>query len=123
MATRRPLGNCIQLPTNISPNKTPRVISAKRPHSPDLTAPRAKLKRARAMPPQETAMPDNDKERRHAEREQQKAEFREKYCRAFPKWSFYFDTENIDLEPVSITSFELRVQQLGGVGHIAVAQL
>lgn len=126
MTTRRPLGNSIQLPTNISPSKTPRVVSVKRARSPDhqdLTAPRAKLKRARAIPPQEMLLQENEKERRHAEREQQKAEFREKYRRAFPKWSFYFDTENIDLEPGHVAAFELKIQQLGGASRIALIHL
>lgn len=56
-----------------------------------------------------------NKERRHAEREQQRAEFKEKYTRAFPTFTFYFDVEHIDPTHGNLLDFEARIRHLGGV--------
>jgi regulatory subunit for Cdc7p protein kinase len=73
-------------------------------------------------------VPDKDKvtrqaarERRMAEKEQQKAEFRDKYRRAFPSWTFHLDMDHIEPDRSAVGSLEARIQELGGVcGCIAL---
>ncbi|KAF8629179.1 hypothetical protein AX17_005764 [Amanita inopinata Kibby_2008] len=97
------------------------VASSKRARSPDPEDVTTALpKRVRSTPTVEDAA-EQDKssrqaarERRIAEREQQKAEFRDKYRRAFPSWTFYFDLEHIEPDRTVISSFETRIQELGG---------
>lgn len=122
MATlnRRPLANrTLQPSTLISPLKVSRTVSgSKRPRSPDPSAdPSAShqlSKRVKAVPlsPAITVR-DRQRERKHAEREQQRLEFREKYSRAFPGFIFYFEEDNIG--PVDLDEYEDRIEQLGGV--------
>ncbi|KAF5351825.1 hypothetical protein D9756_007378 [Leucocoprinus leucothites] len=52
------------------------------------------------------------REQQKAEREQQRIEFREKYRRAFPSWTFYLDT--LSLNDKRLESFQLRIERLGG---------
>jgi regulatory subunit for Cdc7p protein kinase len=66
--------------------------------------------------------PDKDRlsrqaarERKIAEKEQQKAEFRNKYRRAFPSWTFYFDADHIEPDRAAVSSLDARIQGLGGV--------
>ena len=58
--------------------------------------------------------------RKVAEKEQQKAEFRDKYRRAFPSWTFYFDLDHIEPDRTAVSSFESRIQELGGVSEYHV---
>lgn len=51
-----------------------------------------------------------EKERKRAEREAQKEEFRIKYTKAFPSWVFYFDTADRETEELAA-----RVMQLNAV--------
>lgn len=51
-----------------------------------------------------------DKAQRRAEREARENDFRLKYTKAFPSWTFYFDTTDADRE-----SLAARVLQLNGV--------
>ncbi len=55
------------------------------------------------------------RERRIAEKEQQKVEFRDKYRRAFPSWTFYFDADHIEPDRAAVSSLDARIQELGGV--------
>ena len=84
-----------------SPTKTRVVSSFKRPRSPEpgVSYDQPVLKRARPAPP-----PVARDLQRRTEREQREAEFREKYTRAFPSWTFYFDTE----KPLSVSQSSLR---------------
>lgn len=81
------------------------LLPQKRPRSPDPAA----------LPPKKPRR-DRDPARDHhrLEREQQRLEFREKYCRAFPAWTFYLDGDTID-SPQQLDSFRSRIQQLGAV--------
>jgi regulatory subunit for Cdc7p protein kinase len=60
------------------------------------------------------------RERKFTEKEQQKAEFRDKYRRAFPSWTFYFDLDHIEPDRTVVSSFESRIQELGGVSEYYV---
>ncbi|TFK44599.1 Dfp1/Him1, central region-domain-containing protein [Crucibulum laeve] len=119
---RRPLVNRPQTTTSVpAAINSSRSVSAsfKRPRSPDHvepSAPRPISKRPRSSVSSQVACATRDvgKERRHAEREQQNAEFKEKYTRAFPSWTFYFDSENIDTEDSTIYMLEKRIEHLGG---------
>jgi regulatory subunit for Cdc7p protein kinase len=53
------------------------------------------------------------KEQQRNDREQQRLEFKEKYRRAFPGWTFYLDSESIDAP--QLESFRSRILQLEGV--------
>lgn len=87
----------------------PRSLPQKRPRSPDHHDPLPTTKRVRPAP-----RPTHDpaKDRKNPDKEkvkaQLKAEFKDKYCRAFPSWIFYFDSENTQAHP-----FEARIHQLG----------
>ncbi|KAG6915398.1 hypothetical protein DXG01_011717 [Tephrocybe rancida] len=117
MATlnRRPLTSrhSHQLPTIVKPQRT--VSGSKRPRSPellvDLSVSSQTSKRVKATdPPINTR--DKTKDRKYIEREQQKAEFKEKYTRAFPSFTFYFDELNVALEEQD--SHEEMIEMLGG---------
>ncbi|KAF8070270.1 Dfp1/Him1, central region-domain-containing protein [Lyophyllum atratum] len=119
MATlnRRPLTNrSLQLPSTVSPLKQRTISGSKRPRSPELSAdpctsyPTTKRVRAADPSPSFKAR-DKFKERKHLEREQQKAEFKEKYTRAFPGFTFYFD--ELNMGPVSLDVYEDRIEHLG----------
>jgi len=127
---RRPLSArpvALQVPAVLSPlkaNGRSIPLSSKRP-CPDDTdpaqnqlatkRPRPVVRTASATLP--TAVRDEDrrdKERKRAEREAQKEEFRVKYTRAFPSFVFYFDTDLLDSENVDVRDDLLsRVHHLG----------
>ncbi|KAJ7712781.1 Dfp1/Him1, central region-domain-containing protein [Mycena maculata] len=100
------------------PLKQSRSVSgSKRPRSPDQSI-EVVPKRLKAAPPvtaHREKEVDKEKARRHAEREQQRIEFKEKYRRAFPGWKFYFDTDNIRPDDVSAVKLaQAKIRQLGG---------
>ena len=125
LATVKPLANHVS--ATISPWQTSsrRLSSAsKRAHSPDPGEEGSQsAKRARAA--QESsrivredsrrrdAKEKEDRDRRRAERED---EFRIKYTRAFPNWTFhfYFDADTPELAALK-HKLQRRVEQLGAV--------
>ena len=112
---RRPLASrSLQGHSNPSPAKQLRIssTSSKRPRSPDQPEPH---KRVRSATVKSTvpATRDLTKEQRIAEREQKEEEFRRKYSRSFPLWTFYLDIDNIDHSLVQ--SFKSRLRHLGAV--------
>lgn len=117
MATlnRRPLTHrSLQHPPPFSPLKSARAFSAsKRPRSPDPSLDpsisQQSSKRIKAIAPSPAIVRDKTRERKHTEREQQKAEFKDKYTRAFPTFTFYFE------EDVALDTYEDMIEQLGGV--------
>lgn len=56
------------------------------------------------------------RERLKTDREQQRLEFKEKYRRAFPSWTFYLDTSSINDQRLEL--FQSRILKLGGVIHV-----
>lgn len=124
VVARRPLAPRAQqgqIPTIISPAATKAhttVLSAsKRARSPDVRhthTPAGEsqvLKKARCVAAGATTMmreqDARDKERRRAEREAQKEEFRIKYTKAFPSWVFYFDTAESEGQELSSKVIQL----------------
>jgi hypothetical protein len=108
---RRPLASrSLQGP---SPAKQIRISSiSKRPRSPDHSEPQSAHKRVRSVKSVPTTR-DLTKEQRISEREQKEEEFRRKYSRSFPLWTFYLDIDNIDLSLVQ--SFKSRLRHFGAV--------
>ncbi|KAG5653616.1 hypothetical protein H0H81_011842 [Sphagnurus paluster] len=120
MATlnRRPLTNRSHQST-LSPVKPQRTASTKRPRSPeppvDPLVSRPSFKRVKATDPSpapKTKEKQSKDARKLLEREQQKAEFKEKYTRAFPNFIFYFDELNIP--PDALDMYEEMIDELGG---------
>ncbi|KAJ7497153.1 Dfp1/Him1, central region-domain-containing protein [Mycena latifolia] len=99
------------------PLKSRSVSGSKRPRSPDQSL-EVQPKRQKAVASaagQREKEVDKEKARRHAEREQQRIEFKEKYRRAFPGWKFYFDTDNILPDNLSAVKLaQAKIRQLGG---------
>ncbi|TFY59118.1 hypothetical protein EVG20_g7906 [Dentipellis fragilis] len=123
MATlqRRPLNprTVPQLPVAVSPlemkgRSTPMALR-KRSRSPDtpLESQALAAKRVRASRESPAVIADDEKERRRAEREAQKEEFRVKYTRAFPSWTFYFDWDFCDADDETKKRVLGRLQQMG----------
>jgi hypothetical protein len=83
------------------PLLAPPAVPHKRPRSPDPAA----------LPPRKHR---RDRDPVRLEREQQRLEFKEKYSRAFPVWTFYLDGDTID-SPGQLESFRSRILQLGAV--------
>jgi len=114
---RRPLASrSIQGYSNPSPAKQLRIPStSKRPRSPDHHEPLATHKRVRSTTVKSTIPTTRDltKEQKIAEREQKEEEFRRKYSRSFPLWTFYLDIDNLD--PSLVQSFKFRLRHLGAV--------
>ena len=127
MATpnRRPLTTrTLQNPTVPSARS---ASLSKRPRSPeahpDPSAPRISSKRVKTTAPYSTTAPaqvsasttrPSTKDRKYAERaerEQQRAEFRDKYSRAFPTFTFCFDIDNVG----PVDALVSMIHQLGGV--------
>jgi regulatory subunit for Cdc7p protein kinase len=85
---------------------------SKRPRSPDTYIdPRPSLKRVKTTA---STIRPSTKDRKHAERgdrEQQKVEFKEKFTRAFPTFTFCFDIDNVG----PVDSLVSMIRQLGGV--------
>lgn len=118
--TSRPLPT--QAPSTASPFKpAARTVSCKRPRSPDTAgdAQAAHSTTKRAKPVSQlhaVATPrDEEKERKRAHREAREAEFKLKYSRAFPGWTFYFDLDHLDKDTSARETLESKVVQLGGV--------
>ena len=111
---RRPLvSRSLQGHSKLSPTKQLRTSStSKRPRSPE---PQTTQKRVRSATIKCTVPTTRDlsKEQRIAEREQKEEEFRRKYSRSFPLWTFYLDIDNID--PSLVQSFKSRLRHLGAV--------
>ncbi|KAJ7078930.1 Dfp1/Him1, central region-domain-containing protein [Mycena belliarum] len=96
------------------PLKSRSVSGSKRPRSPDQSL-EVQPKRQKAVASTNGQDVDKEKARRHAEREQQRTEFKDKYRRAFPSWKFYFDTDNIHPDNVSAVKLaQAKIRQLGG---------
>lgn len=123
---RRPLANRSIQPHGLylSPTKQHRTVSgSKRPRSPDRQDVFSNLaaKRVRAtQEPSALAPRDLQKERRNTVREQQEAEFKDKYTRAFPTWTFCFDS--VDVSSSVVQSFKTKILHLGGVRHVVISE-
>lgn len=128
MATlnRRPLMNrhAHQIPT-ITPSIKRTLSGNKRARSPESLADSSVLlqnsKRVKTVDAPPSLARDKARERKHIEREQQKAEFKEKYTRAFPSFTFYFDELNISSEEQDF--LEESIEKLGGVGSLSYESL
>ncbi|KAF8271258.1 Dfp1/Him1, central region-domain-containing protein [Lactarius quietus] len=129
--TRRPLeGNRRSLPQLMSAGSPltrlpTRSFSSttKRPRSPDPldSQPSLGAKRPKPVPPSpsytvHTPAPQEDdskvKERKRAEREAQKEEFRVKYTRAFPKFSFYLHWDVSEGDPDARERLQARIHHM-----------
>ncbi|KAI9461215.1 Dfp1/Him1, central region-domain-containing protein [Lactarius psammicola] len=126
--TRRPLeGNRRSLPQLMSAGSPltrlpTRSFSStvKRPRSPDPldSQPSLSAKRPKPVPqsPSLTPAPQEDdsklKERKRAEREAQKEEFRIKYTRAFPKFSFYLHWDVSEGDPDARERLQARIHHM-----------
>ena len=93
------------------------AITVKRPRSPDaredhsiLAAKRTKCVNGIANTVVNAQDDCHEKEKRKASRDAQKEEFRVKYSKAFPSWTFYFDTSDEEKSDLAA-----RVLQLNGV--------
>ena len=128
--TRRPLEGKRSLPqltTTGSPlaRLSTRSLSSttKRPRSPDALFDIQQLntKRPKPVPPSPSVIPalQEDelklKERKRAEREAQKEEFRIKYTRAFPKFSFYLHWDISEGDPDARERLQARINYLDAV--------
>lgn len=126
--TRRPLEGKRSLPQVIgSPlvRLSTRSLSsiAKRPRSPDALDSQQSLnsKRPKPVPPSPSVTPalqeeeSRLKERKRVEREAQKEEFRVKYTRAFPKFSFYLHWDVSDGDPDARERLQARINHLDAV--------
>ncbi|KAF4567700.1 hypothetical protein EYR40_006704 [Pleurotus pulmonarius] len=99
--------------STISQNSTG---SAKRARSPEPYPAKA-TKRIRPLAQVvTTAVAEDGKSRKKVEREQQKAEFREKYTKAFPSWVFYFDPDILDIANTEALRQDMKrkIHLLGG---------
>ena len=123
MATvsRQPLAPRVlhQLPSTLPHSKLQLTPKQKRARSPDPYAYYApheptSVKRHRT---QSAVTKENipDKEKRRAEREALKEEFRIKYTRAFPSWTFYFDTSDAERDFLAP-----RILHLNGVNDVFI---
>lgn len=118
-APRRPLVQRPHLSHNggRAPVRAP-SSGAKRPRSPEPEYTSSQIKRSRASTKwtRDTLTWQERGERVAArEREQQRLEFKDKYSRAFPSWSFYFDNENISMKQTQLAVLVNRIGQLHGV--------
>ena len=132
LATMKPLVNHVS--ATIAPWQTSSrkpSSTSKRAHSPEpgdsqsqsAKRPRAVSEHARTTrddvrkkEAKETREPKEDKDRRRAEREE---EFRYKYTRAFPSWTFcfHFDADTPELAAVK-HKLQRRVEQMGAVRQL-----
>ena len=130
LATVKPLAN--HFSATVSPwHAAGRKLSSstKRAHSPEPTDGQGQsAKRARAIPEPVRATRDEQKRRdvrdarpdtkeeRDKIRATREAEFRAKYTRAFPSWTFHFDLDTHQPELAALKNkLERRVAQLGAV--------
>ena len=112
---RQPLAPRPVVSTNPQPSlKAPPPFILKRPRSPEPVAiaqnEHATVKRHRTQSANGKENVTGDKKLSKSEREARESEFRLKYTKAFPSWTFYFDTS--DAERNDLAS---RVIQLNGV--------
>lgn len=105
---RQPLAprHVAQQPSAIVPSNISKASSIylKRPCSPDINnqhaahfSPASKKIRTSSAATKENI----DRERRRTERESLKEEFRYKYSKAFPSWTFYFDTTDAERDALA----------------------
>ncbi|KAK0212983.1 Dfp1/Him1, central region-domain-containing protein [Desarmillaria ectypa] len=89
----------------------------KRPRSPEVSHMdgAVEFKRQRAAGTDISAPKYKDKERRHTERAQKDKEFKDKYSRAFPTFTFHFDLSHLEPDTGLRKSLEARIVQLGGI--------
>jgi len=129
--TRRPLEGKRSLPQLMSTGSplarlSTRSLSsaAKRPRSPDAlldTQQFLNAKRPKPVAPSPSVIlaPQEDesklKERKRVEREAQKEEFRIKYTRAFPKFSFYLHWDVFDGDPDARERLQARINYMDAV--------
>jgi regulatory subunit for Cdc7p protein kinase len=129
--TRRPLEGKHSFPQAISTGPplvrlSTRSVSstAKRPRSPDAlldSQQSLNLKRPKPVPPSPSVTPalqeeeSKLKERKRAERDAQKEEFRIKYTRAFPKFSFYLHWDVSEGDPDARERLQARINHLDAV--------
>lgn len=85
----------------------------KRPRSPEFGTPRFKPTHKRPKNSTTQEDPQVEKEKRRVDRHEMNELFRVKYTKAFPSWTFYFDTTDAEKE-----SLAGRVLQLNGVREI-----
>ncbi|KAI9509184.1 Dfp1/Him1, central region-domain-containing protein [Russula earlei] len=126
--TRRPLEGKRSLPQLMSlgspATRLPvRSLSSatKRPRSPDAlldSQQSLNAKRPRPVPPSPSVLPapqeedPKPKEKKRAEREAQKEEFRVKYTRAFPKFSFYLHWDVSEGDPDARERLQARINYM-----------
>ncbi|KAG6857261.1 hypothetical protein H0H87_007094 [Tephrocybe sp. NHM501043] len=97
--------------SSVKPNRT--VSGSKRPRSPEPNVdPYVSPQTSKRVKAGDSLSTTRDKVRERKEREQQKAEFKEKYTQAFPKFIFYVDELNIPVEDQDI--YEESIEKLGG---------
>ncbi len=129
--TRRPLEGKRSLPQLMSTGSplsrlSTRSLSstAKRPRSPDAfldSQQSLNAKRPKPVSPSPSIVPAPQeeesklKERKRAEREAQKEEFRVKYTRAFPKFSFYLHWDVSEGDPDARERLRARVNHMDAV--------
>ena len=129
--TRRPLEGKRSLPQLMSAGSplsrlSTRSLSstAKRPRSPDpfLDSQRSlSAKRPKPVSPPPSIIPalqeeeSKLKERKRADREAQKEEFRAKYTRAFPKFSFYLHWDVSEGDPDARERMQARINYMDAV--------
>lgn len=129
--TRRPLEGKRSLPQLMSTGSpiarlSTRSLSSttKRPRSPDAlldSQQSLNAKRPKAVPPSPFVIQvlqeeeSKFKERKRAERESQKEEFRVKYTRAFPKFSFYLHWDVSEGDPDTRERLQARINFMDAV--------
>jgi regulatory subunit for Cdc7p protein kinase len=129
--TRRPLEGKRSLPQVISTGSPLAHLSirsfsstAKRPRSPDAlldSQQSLNAKRTKPVPLSPSvalALQEEEsklKEKKRAEREAQKEEFRLKYTRAFPKFSFYLHWDVSDGDPDARERLQARINYMDAV--------
>jgi regulatory subunit for Cdc7p protein kinase len=115
-------------PQQVSISRSVSVSSnLKRPRSPDYLQDPASLKRQKAATVSRSPAPsvsqqtvtttakDEEAELRREQRRIDREQFRIKYTKAFPSWSFYFDSDVAEHEPGLKEALEERIEALGGV--------
>jgi regulatory subunit for Cdc7p protein kinase len=128
--TRRPLERKRSLPQLMTTGSPLAMLSTrslssttKRPRSPDslLDTQQLNAKRPKPVPPPSSIIPAPQedepklKERKRVEREAQKEEFRIKYTRAFPKFSFYLHWDVSEGDPDARERLQARINYMDAV--------
>ena len=124
-AFRLPLAPCA--PHQLSPlisRKSSGGAAVKRPRSPEplaiqVTQDAVKRQKSQSHHAKDILeLKEKEREKRRVEREAAKEEFRVKYSKAFPSWTFYFDTS--DGERDALAS---RVVKLNGVRFLPMSKV